>query len=147
MMYFPPFLSVLTKYNIFTPSVVYRLPWKRFASSFIVITSHIIKILRASSSRLPCHLPAITICSYLVAIRILSLSLSLSLSLARSLVRSLARSLARSCALARSLSLLSRYDADDVDAVASSSYGALGCVFVSVVVVVCCFFSCSLFIV
>ena len=72
MMYFLSFLSVLIKYNIFTPSVVYRLPWIRLISSFILITSHIIKILRASSSRLPCHLPAITICSYLVAVRIVN---------------------------------------------------------------------------
>ena len=72
MMYFLPFLSVLTKYNIFTPSVVYRLPWIRIASSFILITSHIIKFFLLLRLGYHATFPAMTFCSYLVAVRIVN---------------------------------------------------------------------------
>ena len=66
-MYFLPFLSVLIEDNIFTPSVVYRLPWIRLISSFIVITSHIIKFFVLLRLGYHATFPAITICSYFVA--------------------------------------------------------------------------------
>ena len=72
MMYFLSFFERSYKDNIFTPSVVYRLLWIRLISSFILITSHIIKFFLLLRLGYHATFPAMTFCSYLVAVRIVN---------------------------------------------------------------------------